>query len=177
MSTALLEFHIASSHDARRSPLPHVSVVQLWIRGKAALDELQSLDWSAFEEAILGLSPTPILEVNVESRGDSDHAVQIFKWLLDVIPKESILKRARSTGKLKLQFAVADGKKDWNLWTYTDSRDILSAQAEYMVGDAKVNLSPPDIFGLMLCEVEDRDKYLNDVRYRSMHTAHGKNDC
>ena len=169
---ALLEFHIASSHHARPFELPYISTAQLWVRGKATVKELRGVDWEALEEAILGLSPTPVLEVNVEHRGDSDYAVEIFKWLLDVVPKESILKRARNTEKLKLQFAVADGKNAWNLWTYTDSRDILSATSEYTVGETKLNLSPPDVFGLMLCDEENRDQYLNDVRRRS-ESAHG----
>lgn len=177
MSTALLEFHIASSSNTKRFQPPHVSTVQLRIRGKAVLKELQTLDWSTFEDAILAIHPTPVLEIAVEHRGGGDSAVQIFKWLLDAVPKGAILKRARSEGKLKLQFAVADGRKEWDLWTYTDSRDVLSAPSEYKIGEEKVTLAPPDVFGLMLCEEENRDKYLDIVRSTSTGNTVEENLC
>ena len=130
------------------------------------LEELKSIDWPAFEEAIFGLSPLPVVDVIAEHRRGSDNAIPIFKWLLDAVPNGTFLKRVRDVGKLQFRFALGDGENDWPVWTFTDSREIFSAKSEYTVGGQTITLSPPDLFGFIHCEGKNKEQYLENIRCR-----------
>lgn len=162
IGTHLLEFHI-TSFSTGRPVVPHISLVQVWIRAYTAVEDLGQVDWATFEEAVLSLNPVPTVQLIVENIEGMDGAKPIFKWLLDVVPKHSILARAHSEGKLDVRFAVTYRRQEYRDFHYITSQEILSAQSEYFLNDQKVVLTPPDIFGLMVCDEDKKEEYLRDV--------------
>lgn len=166
IDTHLLEFHILSP-DTNRRPrtlAPKISLIQVWIRARAPIDELKNLDWAAFEEATLSFDPAPLVEFNVENtEGEEDRAKDIFRWLLDVVPKRSIMAQTQTVGRLALRFAIFGSRKEFRKFHYITSQEILSAQSEYILDNKKVVLTPPDVFGLMVCDENKKEEFFRNI--------------
>jgi hypothetical protein len=147
-ATQLLEFHICS--PTVRVPFPHIECVRVWVRPHADLAEFKHLKWDAFEEALLSISPVPLIDIVVENREGADVPENIYKWLLEVVPERTILSKAQSEGKLNVRLTLTDRWREWRYCDYLQLQDVLREPVEYVVDDHSIVLKPPEILDVML---------------------------
>lgn len=126
------------------------------------------MHWDVFEEIVLNLSPVPAIEINVENRVATDGAGYIFKWLLDTIPKQSILPRIQEQGRLDVRFALTDRSLEWRGCEYISLHQVLSAASEHRIDGHSIKLAPPDVFALMLCsDPAEQIQFLRQVNAKN----------
>lgn len=78
------------------------------------------------EDAVLSIEPVPVIEVRVENREGVDSPKEIFKWFLDVVPKNTILHRAQARGILDVRFALTDRWQEWRRCDYVTVPEVLA---------------------------------------------------